>query len=77
MCFTKSPAIARRIEEGASPDQVLALIVEYLRGLDPNSIAIVYLAGHGVEIAGENLLLLNHVQTGNPPVARYLNCYTL
>ncbi|HKR23891.1 MAG TPA: caspase family protein, partial [Allosphingosinicella sp.] len=39
-------------------DQTLARIAEYLRTVDGDTIALVYVAGHGVEIAGENLLVL-------------------
>jgi uncharacterized caspase-like protein len=36
----------------------MAHIAAYLRRIDANTIALIYLAGHGVEIGGENLLLL-------------------
>jgi len=38
--------------------ETIARIATYLAGLDANTIAVVYLAGHGLEIAGENLLML-------------------
>jgi uncharacterized caspase-like protein len=47
------------VQSDGTPEEVLARILAYLAGVDPNTIALVYLAGHGVEIAGENLLLLN------------------
>jgi uncharacterized caspase-like protein len=36
----------------------LANILAYLGTIDANTIALVYVAGHGIEIAGENLLVL-------------------
>ncbi|MGE3397252.1 MAG: caspase domain-containing protein [Sphingomonas sp.] len=42
----------------ADPQATLAGIADYLRTVDANTIALVYVAGHGVEIAGENLLML-------------------
>lgn len=42
----------------AGPDQTLAGIANYLRTVDANTIAMVYVAGHGLEIGGENLLML-------------------
>jgi uncharacterized caspase-like protein len=42
----------------ADPDQTLAGIANYLRTVDSNTIAMVYVAGHGLEIGGENLLML-------------------
>lgn len=42
----------------ADPAQTMAGIASYLRTVDENTIAIVYVAGHGVEIGGENLLML-------------------
>lgn len=42
----------------AGPEQTLAGIANYLRTLDANTIAMVYVAGHGLEIGGENLLML-------------------
>lgn len=42
----------------ANPDQTLAGIADYLRTVDANTIAMVYVAGHGLEIGGENLLML-------------------
>ncbi|HEV2818724.1 MAG TPA: caspase family protein [Allosphingosinicella sp.] len=38
--------------------ETVARIAAYLAGVDANTIALVYLAGHGLEIAGENLLML-------------------
>ena len=43
--------------DGTATDTV-ARILAYLRTVDPNTIALIYVAGHGVEIGGENLLLL-------------------
>lgn len=43
--------------DGGAPE-TLARIAAYLRTVDANTIALLYMAGHGVEIAGENLLLL-------------------
>jgi uncharacterized caspase-like protein len=42
----------------AGPAQTTAGIASYLRTVDENTIAMVYVAGHGVEIGGENLLML-------------------
>lgn len=42
-----------------SVQELLAQIQTYLDTLDRNTIAIVYAAGHGAEIGGENLLLLD------------------
>jgi uncharacterized caspase-like protein len=36
----------------------MAYIAAFLRTIDANTIALLYVAGHGVEIGGENLLLL-------------------
>ena len=43
--------------DGGAP-QTMARIATYLRTVDANTIALLYVAGHGVEIGGENLLLL-------------------
>jgi uncharacterized caspase-like protein len=43
--------------DGGAPE-TMARIAAYLRTVDANTIALLYMAGHGVEIAGENLLLL-------------------
>jgi uncharacterized caspase-like protein len=43
--------------DGGAP-QTMARIADYLRTVDANTIALLYMAGHGVEIGGENLLLL-------------------
>lgn len=42
----------------AGPEQTLTGIQNYLRTVDENTIAMVYVAGHGLEIGGENLLML-------------------
>lgn len=42
----------------AGPDQTLAGIANYLHTVDANTIAMAYVAGHGLEIGGENLLML-------------------
>ena len=42
----------------ADADTTLTGIRNYLRTVDSNTIALVYVAGHGLEIAGENLLML-------------------
>lgn len=47
----------------ANPDQTLAGIANYLRTVDANTIAMVYVAGHGLEIGGENLLMLEGGET--------------
>lgn len=44
-------------------DQTLAGIANYLRTVDANTIAMVYVAGHGLEIGGENLLMLEGGET--------------
>ncbi|HEV7658705.1 MAG TPA: caspase family protein [Allosphingosinicella sp.] len=36
----------------------MAHLAAYLRTIDANTVALLYVAGHGVEIGGENLLLL-------------------
>jgi len=46
-----------------SPAETSARIAAYLDSLDPNTIALVYVAGHGVEIGGENLLLLEGAES--------------
>jgi uncharacterized caspase-like protein len=43
--------------DGGAPE-TMARIAAYLRTVDANTIALLYMAGHGVEIGGENLLLL-------------------
>lgn len=47
------------VQTDGTPEETLGRVLAYLGSVDPNTIALVYLAGHGVEIAGENLLLLN------------------
>lgn len=37
----------------------MAHLAAYLRTIDANTVALLYVAGHGVEIGGENLLLLD------------------
>ena len=43
--------------DGGTPE-TMARLATYLRTVDANTIALLYVAGHGVEIGGENLLLL-------------------
>jgi len=43
--------------DGGAPE-TMARIATYLQTVDANTIALLYMAGHGVEIGGENLLLL-------------------
>ena len=47
----------------AGPEHTLAGITNYLRTVDTNTIAMVYVAGHGLEIGGENLLMLEGGET--------------
>jgi len=47
------------LQSDGSADEALARIVSYLGSVDRDTIAVVYLAGHGMEIAGENLLMLD------------------
>jgi uncharacterized caspase-like protein len=49
-------SVAVQTDGGAQ--ETMARIAAYLRTVDANTIALVYMAGHGVEIGGENLLLL-------------------
>ena len=49
-------AVTVQTDGGAT--ETMARIAAYLRTVDANTIALLYMAGHGVEIAGENLLLL-------------------
>lgn len=44
--------------DGGAPE-TMTRIAAYLRTVDANTIALLYVAGHGVEIGGENLLLLD------------------
>ncbi|HTU10696.1 MAG TPA: caspase family protein [Allosphingosinicella sp.] len=44
--------------DGGAPE-TMARIATYLGTIDTNTIALLYMAGHGVEIGGENLLLLD------------------
>ena len=46
-----------------SPAETAARLAAYLDSLDPNTIALVYVAGHGIEIGGENLLLLEGAES--------------
>jgi uncharacterized caspase-like protein len=48
--------------DGTAADTV-ARILAYLRTVDANTIALVYVAGHGIEVGGENLLLLEGGQS--------------
>lgn len=41
-----------------SADATMARLAAYLRTVDSNTIALLYMAGHGIEIGGENLFLL-------------------
>jgi len=47
------------VQNDGSAEEVMARIVSYLGTVDADTIALVYLAGHGMEIAGENLLMLD------------------
>ena len=46
------------LHSDGSAAETMARIAAYLRAIDTNTIALLYMAGHGVEIGGENLLLL-------------------
>jgi uncharacterized caspase-like protein len=46
------------VQTDGTPAETMAHIAAYLRTVDANTIALLYMAGHGVEIGGENLLLL-------------------
>jgi uncharacterized caspase-like protein len=46
------------VHNDGSPAETMARIAAYLAAVDANTIAVVYVAGHGLEIAGENLLML-------------------
>ena len=46
-----------------SPAETAARLAAYLDSLDPETIALVYVAGHGIEIGGENLLLLEGAES--------------
>jgi uncharacterized caspase-like protein len=46
------------VHSDGAPAETMTRILAYLRTVDANTIALVYVAGHGLEIAGENLLLL-------------------
>lgn len=47
------------VQSDGSADEVMERLLAYLRTVDGETIALVYLAGHGMEIGGENLLMLN------------------
>ena len=47
------------VQSDGTADETISRILAYLRTVDTDTIAIVYLAGHGMEIAGENLLMLD------------------
>lgn len=46
------------VHSDGTPAETIARILAYLGTVDDNTIALVYVAGHGIEIAGENLLVL-------------------
>jgi uncharacterized caspase-like protein len=46
------------VQDGGGAPETMARLATYLRTVDANTIALLYMAGHGVEIGGENLLLL-------------------
>jgi len=46
------------VHRDGSAALTMAYIAAYLRTIDANTVALLYVAGHGVEIGGENLLLL-------------------
>ena len=45
-------------QDQGTPADTLQAIADYLAALNRNTISVIYLAGHGVEIGGENLFLL-------------------
>lgn len=47
------------VQGDGTAEEVIARLVSYLGTVDTDTIALVYLAGHGMEIGGENLLMLN------------------
>jgi uncharacterized caspase-like protein len=47
-----------QLQSDGSAAETMARLASYLRTVDANTIALLYMAGHGVEIGGENLLLL-------------------
>jgi len=47
------------VQSDGTAEEVMERLVAYLRGVDADTIALVYLAGHGMELGGENLLMLN------------------
>ena len=47
------------VQSDGTAEEVMERLVAYLRAVDANTIALVYLAGHGMELGGENLLMLN------------------
>jgi uncharacterized caspase-like protein len=51
------------LQGDAEPADTLAHLLTYLHGVDGDTIAIVYLAGHGMEVGGENLLMLDGGET--------------
>lgn len=51
------------VHEDGTPAETTERIATYLRTIDSNTIALMYLAGHGIEIDGENLLLLEDGQS--------------
>jgi uncharacterized caspase-like protein len=46
-------------QSDGTAQEVMARLVSYLGTVDTDTIALVYLAGHGMEVGGENLLMLN------------------
>ena len=46
------------VHSDGSAALTMAYLAAYLRTIDANTVALLYVAGHGVEIGGENLLLL-------------------
>lgn len=50
------------IGDGTAAD-TLAALSAFLAGIDRSTIAIIYLAGHGIELAGENLFMLGDGRT--------------
>lgn len=51
------------VHNDGAPAETMARIAAYLATVDANTIAVVYVAGHGLEIAGENLLMLEGAAT--------------
>jgi uncharacterized caspase-like protein len=57
-CFQQLRFDSITVQTDGGAAETMARIAAYLRMVDSNTIALLYMAGHGVEIGGENLLLL-------------------